>query len=103
MLTREEKDLRIAKAEASAMAQQEAKKTKTVPVWVLQVNYGVYGNGWEDETWNFTRAGAVDEARTYRASCNYPVRVFLRRMKRSDVFPPGERHKPDNQEGVEVF
>jgi len=82
--TREERDKRIAKLEETTWAKQEAKKTKYVPVWVLQIDYG---GGWQDETWSATRACAYGEAVTYRQNCIYPVRVFCRRIKREEVFP----------------
>jgi len=49
------------------------KPTKYIYGWKLYVNYG-YGDGWEYETFEETRAGYQENRKAYRENCQYPQR-----------------------------
>lgn len=76
----------ISAKEEEAWANLEAKTTKTIRVYALEVWYG-YGNGWECEGWHATRRSALNDLKAYRANCDYAVRIRPRRLKREEVFP----------------
>jgi hypothetical protein len=48
-------------------------------VWVIQ---GHYGQGWEDESVEFTRADARAQLNLYYENSDYPARMIQRRVLR---------------------
>lgn len=54
-----------------------------VTVYHLLVNYG-FGDGWEDEVAESTRAEILERAREYRENCpEYPVKIVRRKERMS--------------------
>lgn len=51
---------------------------KTRDVWEFHVNYG---QGWEHETTETTRAAMLVNRKAYRENCVYPVRIVKRRER----------------------
>lgn len=54
-------------------------KSKFVPVFIIQGNYGC---GWEDECCDTDRKLARQTLREYRENSQYPSRMVLRRVPR---------------------
>lgn len=55
---------------------------KTVDVWRVYVNYG---QGWEHECTELSRADVKVNSKAYRESCPYPVRVRKGRERKEEV------------------
>ena len=55
---------------------------KTVDAWEIHVNYG---QGWEHECTELTRAAMRENARAYRENCPFPIRIKKRRMRIADM------------------
>ena len=52
---------------------------KTIDTWEIHVDYG---QGWEHECTELTRAAMRENLKAYRENCNYPVKVIKRREKK---------------------
>ncbi len=51
---------------------------KTRDVYQIHVNYGY---GWEEEIEEETKAEAIEQLKTYRANCNYPCKIVVKRER----------------------
>lgn len=54
------------------------RQRKTRDTWQIHVNYG---QGWEHECTEFSRADAIAQRKTYRENCSYPVRIVAKRER----------------------
>jgi len=61
-----------------------ARERKTIDVWHVLVDYG---QGYEHECTEFHHFAAIEQRRTYRANCPYPVKIKRTREKKSDYTP----------------
>lgn len=57
-------------------------KRKTVDAWEFFVNYG---QGWESENMELTRAGMKENLEAYRKNCPYPLKIVKRRIPLSSL------------------
>lgn len=55
---------------------------KTVDAWEFHVDYG---QGWEHEITEFSRAAMLINRAAYRENCSYPVKIVPKRIKLSTL------------------
>lgn len=64
-----------------------ARKRKTIDVWRFYVNYG---QGWEHEATELSRADMKENRKAYRENCIYPLRIVRGRDRIEN--PPTSTH-----------
>ena len=60
---------------------EKAKINKFLYGWKFYVNYG---QGWEYETFEETRAGMITNRKAYRENCSWPLKITKGRESNSD-------------------